>query len=187
MSTAILNCHLRFDTQAMKCKGEKVVSETVMGNKAGGKYRALVTFRCLSCCCSVGLLNPDLLKISVVWSIYLCFLGWIWMPPLLILGFLIYCMQLDFSVLYSFRMTDKLIIKNLFGHNVLSPCFVCVCSFAVWPREFGLYQYRAIQGLAGDPWFWAWSPQTWSPIGSCRWQRWWKNLLPGLCQPGKMF
>lgn len=107
-----LNCRLRFDTQALKCKEEKVVSGT-------------------------------------------------------------------FSVSYSFR-TDTLIVKKVF-----SPCFVRVCSFAVWPREFGLHQYRAVQGLAGDPWFWAGSPQTWSPPGPRRWQRWRKDLLPGLCQSGK--
>lgn len=63
----------------------------------------------------------------------------------------------------------------------------CVCSCAVWPGEFGLHQHGAVQGPSGDPRLWAWPPQTGSPIGPRRWQRWWKDLLPRLCQPGEMF
>lgn len=62
----------------------------------------------------------------------------------------------------------------------------CLCSLAVWPREFRLHQHRALQGPAGHPWIWTRPAQTGSPAGACWWQRWWKDLLPGLCQPGKV-
>ncbi|CDQ93710.1 unnamed protein product [Oncorhynchus mykiss] len=52
-------------------------------------------------------------------------------------------------------------------------------------REFRLHQYRAVQRPAGGPRLGAGPSQAGGSIGPRRRQRGRKDLLPGLCQPGK--